>query len=457
MRESVSVLTEAVETCTSKTIAANGPSRLWRKMTGLERIFSTIHDREAGCGRVVFLARFSGPADEPAIERALSLVTQRCRHAFVRVVRGASGTYEFRLSPDHVLPPIQFQNVRHADHGCEVAIERGRETFPTGCEPSLRWVVLVSESDDSFQILGLAHHALFDAFSMALLLRRFLEVLGNPTVPDWDWPEPKLPRGRWSTAWKHYSISVPRTFRHERLKKQCLGLPRDKDQSGACVIHRWSAHETTALTRACREVGTTVTALLGVAGMQAVHSHSGHDASVVDLVIPVNLRRYLPDDVAEQTIGNVVIVKGLAVDFRKPVSLCEQSQIIATQLKDYLANQSPLRVYHSVNMLVPKRFELPARMPAIVSSNSMGRFEFPASRTGVQMLECGWFANGGTYMPVFSQSAATINHRLSITSYSVWIAPERVRILAAEVDRLLREFAGLPICEAATEPVAASS
>ncbi len=421
-------------------------------MTGLERIFCAIHSQADGCGRVVFLARFSGPFDQAAIEHALSNVTKQCEQAAVRVVRTEDGRFEFRIADDYRVPVIGFQSVKNVDHGSEVAIAVGREQFPPGEEPSLRWVVLRSEADDTFQIVGLAHHALFDAFSMALLLRRFLESLGNHTVPEWRWPMPPLPRGEWKTFWDHYKRSIPRSFKQRQLKRVCPKQPRDSDSTGACVIQRWTADETTALTNACRKAGTTVTALLGAAGTQTVHTRMDRDWPVVDLVIPVNLRRYLPDDVAEQSIGNLVVVRNFATDFRQPTGLAEEAVRIANQLKDYVAHQSPLRVYHSVNLVVPQRFKIPVNSPVMVSANSLGRFDFPTAPLGVRMLECGWFANGGTHMPVLSQSAATVEDRLSITSYSVWIAPSQLRLLALEVDRLLRQFAGLNSPPATRQP-----
>lgn len=425
------------------TAVAPSGSRLWRTSNGIERIFCAIHDQSAGCGRVVFLARFSGPRDEAAIEQALSTVSQRCQRAGLKIVQVKSGDYEFCIPDVPAMPPIAFRTVRNTDHGCEVAIEEGRQQFPTGSEPVLRWVVLVSETDDSFQIVGLAHHALFDAFSMALLLRRFLEVLGSKTIPEWEWPEPVLPRGQWSTFWKHLSRALPHTIQQECQKRSCQGLPRDEDGSGACIISRWTPEETDALTQACHEAESTVTAVLGVTGMQAVASKYGNEISLVDLVVPVNLRRYLPPAIAENTLGNVVVVKTFVANFRKPLPFVEQSRRIAAQLRDYVTYQTPLRGYHSINLIIPKRIKVPPQLPVCVSANSMGRFDFPESPSGVRMLECGWFANGGTNMPIFSQSAATIDHCLSITFYSVWLAPEHVRSLAAEVERQLREFAGL--------------
>jgi hypothetical protein len=51
-------------------------------------------------------------------------------------------------------------------------------------------------------------------------------------------------------------------------------------------------------------------------------------------------------------------------------------------------------------------------------------------------------------MPAYSQTAATIDGRLAVTSYSTWISAERVRRLAQRTDEILRRFAGLPMTKA---------
>lgn len=421
-----------------------GTTRLWRRSMGFERIFCTLHDEFSGCGRVVFICRFSGPRDKTAIEHALQIVTQSCPQARMRIERSESGVYEFRIPDEPLAPQIEFSCVRDADHGCEVAAERGRENLPHNCEPSLRWLVLCSDADESFQVVALAHHGLFDGFSIVILMRRFLEVLGNSSIPFWEWPEPKVPRGNWNTYIKNVSVAFWNILRSVQLKRAAHSVPQESQDLATFVVRRWTDEETASLIDACRETGTTVTSVLGVAGMMAVHTHYGDKVPVLELAFPLDLRRYFPSEIANQSVGLFVIPLSIFVDFRLQVDLHEKSRQIAAQMKDFVTSQCSLRLFHLVNLITPKRWKQRERLLASVSANSLGKIDMAASTTGVRLLECGWFANGGSNLPILQQSAATIDNCISITSYSTWLSPERVRLLSTEVDRRLREFAGLP-------------
>ncbi len=423
---------------------SSGSSRLWRRAVGIERLICALHDEVSGCGRVVSIARFSGPYDEQAIERVLRNVSQQCPHATMKINRLSSGEYEFRIPTVPLFPPIEMLEVRDAGHGCSLAVLRGRENFSRGHEPALRWIVLRCAVNSTFQLVGLAHHALFDAGSMAILIRRFLETLGSQSTHKWDWPPPGVPHGKWSTFRTHLSLTARYCREFHHLLRACKGPPQDVDSPGACVVSRWSAAETNGLIRACRGVRVTLTATLGIMGMVAFNEHYGSDMPVIDLDVPVNLRRYLLPECGDQAIGMFAMIAKFAVDFRRPVDIVAQSQRISQYLRACVASESLLRLYHLINLVVPNRIKLPrSPAPSCVSSNSLGIYEVPRSPSGVELLEWGWFANGGPYMAAFSQSAVTVNGCLSITSYSTWLSPQRVHELSSAVDRQLRTFAGL--------------
>ncbi len=427
----------------SVALTPTGKSRLWRRTLGFERLFCAFHD-QSGCGRAIFLARFTGPREESAIERALLTVTQHCPRAAVRVARTETADYELQISDPPVFAPVEFIRVRDADHGCEVAAELGSENFPPGVEPTLRWFVLLSDADESFQIVCLAHHALFDGFSLAILVRRFLEVLGSSSIPAWNWPEPKVPSGQWRTYLRHLSCFARFLGENIRLVRASKGLPRDHQVSGTGVIHRWTEAETEQLVAACRKSETTVTAALGIAGILAVYQHYENTVPAVDVEIPVNIRRYLDPKVANDALGLMIIALRFGCDFSQPVNFTDQVRRITKTLRECVETEIPLRIFHLMNRFIPKQVRPHAGTQACVSANSLGQFDMPESPSGVRLMECGWFGNGGPQMPGFSQSASTVDGRLSITSYSSWIAGDRVRAIAAEVDRRLREFAGLP-------------
>ena len=414
----------------------------WRAANGVERFFCSLHDQFNGCGRIVFLSRFSGPYDEPAIERALQRVTLACARARMQVVRLRSGSYEYQPREPFPAPHIEFHPVNDADQGALVAAELGNESFPAGSEPALRWTVLPAD-DGTFQVLALAHHALFDGASMAILIRRFLEALGSDTTPNWKWPEPALPGARWKTLRRHWTETIGHFSELMPVMRRCTTLPRDPDAAETCVIHRWTVSETMQLMAACRQAETTVTALLGITGLFAARAHYGEELPVVDLNLPVNLRRFFPPDVADDTLGLLIAVRGFAIDFQQPVSLREQSQRLARDLRTFVEHEGPLRLIRTANLLIPRRLNLQPGRPPCVSANSLGRITAEPSPSGVRWLECGWFGHGGSHMPAFSQAAAAINGSLTVTSYSNWIGSDHLRELAADVDARLRQFAGV--------------
>ncbi len=431
-------------------------STLWRRSRGIERFFCALSDQMEGCGRVIFISRFSGPAKLPEIERALQKVTNACPRARLIIRPLHSGDYEFRIPERPAPAPIEFRTVQDAAEGAMVAAELGQQPFPLGMEPVLRWVVLSSECDETFQIVGLASHGLFDGSSMTILLRRFLEVLDQPDCPAWNWPEPSIPGANWNTLFANFKGFVGHIRRSRPVLKICGGMPPDSDAAATAVVHRWTASDTTRLTEACHRAQTTLTAMLGAAGMFAVRAHYGDDVPGVDVVVPINLRRYLPADVAEHAVGMLVVWQSFAVDFRRPVSMNEEARNIATGLRRFVAGQGPLRFFHAVNLLAPRRLVMRPRGPTCVMTNSLGRLPTPVSPSGVRMLECGWFGNGGARMPAFSQSAATFDDCLAVTSYSSWIAGERTRDLADDVNQRLRRFAGLTAEPAILTPSAAA-
>lgn len=419
-------------------------SRLWREALGFERLFCAFHD-QSGCGRIVFIARCSGPRDVVAIEQALHAVTHQCPLAALCVRQAPSGRYEFHTPGTRPTPDMEFLVVRDADHGASVAAELARECPPRETEPVLRWKVLLSEADDTFQLVALAHHGLFDGFSIAVLVRRCLEVLGGSDVPEWIWPEPAVPQPNWRTFLKHVN-----TFSRYLLDGvQRIGkrhrIPCESGNQPTCVIRRWTEAETEHLVDACRDSGTTVTAVLGMAGTRAFHKRFGNEVPVVNVEIPINIRRYLPADLAPHSLGLMVVAMRFASNFNQPWDLTQQARGITKMLRDALDAEVPLRMFHSLNRWIPTRVKASARAnSACISANSLGQMDFPASPSGVRLMECGWFGNGGTHMPLYSQSAATIDHRLSITGYSAWLAPQKVRELALDVDQILRDFAGIP-------------
>lgn len=414
----------------------------WRAPNGVERFFCSLHDQFNGCGRIVFLSRFSGPYEEPAIQRALQRVTLACARARMQVVRLRSGSYEYQPREPFLAPDIEFHPVHDADQGALVAAELGSRSFPAGTEPALRWTVLPAD-DGTFQVLALAHHALFDGASMAILIRRFLEVLGSDTVPNWKWPEPAVPAASWKTLRRHWTETIRHFSELMPVMRRCQTLPHDSGAAETCVIHRWTAGETAQLMTACRQAETTVTALLGITGLFAARAHYGEDLPVVDLNLPVNLRRFFTPEVAEDTLGLLIAVRGFAIDFQRPVSLREQCQRLARDLRTFVEHEGPLRLIRTANLLIPRRLNLQPGRPPCVSANSLGRITAEPSPSGVRWLECGWFGHGGSHMPAFSQAAAAINGSLTVTSYSNWIGSEHLCELAADVDARLRDFAGV--------------
>jgi len=413
----------------------------------MERTFCTIHDECEGCGRVTCLVTCTGPCDTAAVERALRIVLEQCPRAAVQIQRLSSGDFEFRIPATPQFPVVEFLRVADRDAGYERAVELGRANG-NSADPVLRWVVLLSDSDESFQIVGVAHHGVFDAASLLVLIRRCLEVCGSSTVPDWEWPEVELPQPRRGTLLKLLGLIFRHAVTHfQKRYRHCRGLPRDFADKGACVVHRWNAAETETLINACRSSQTTVTAALGVAGATAVHDVYPELPPVVDIVIPTDTRRYHPADIGEQTVRMGVCGMVFVVDFRTAGNVGGRSRGISQALHQFVACEGPLRLVHLATRMARKRVKLLQTPPVCVSANSLGRISFPVSPAGIRVEECGWFANGGQHMPAYSQTAATIEGRLAVTSYSTWIAPDRVRRLAERTDEILRQFAGLPPSE----------
>lgn len=413
-----------------------------RHSQGLERLFCHYYDQLAGCGRVVFLARFSGPYDAAGVERALQIVTAACPNASLQVVRLPAGDYVFEPRERYEPPPISVYPVSDADEGAQLAAEIGAEAFAAGTEPSLHWAVLPAD-DGTFQIVGRAHHGLFDGASMAILIRRFLQVLGSESIPNWEWPEPEIPRARWRTAFQHWAFLWRHRTQILRSLRKTLTVRQELPKTETCVVHRWTQEETDRLIQACRQSQTTVTSLLGVVGAFSLKALYGEQLPVVSMTIPINLRRYLPTVIAEATIGMRISFIIDVIDFRQPVSLTEQSKQLAQGLQEFLQCEGPLRGHEVTNRFLPRKIQLKRTAPVGVSSNSLGRMEKTVSPSGVRWLEAGWFGHGGKAMPALSQTAATIDHRLAITSYSNWLSREHVQELAADVDARLRRFAGL--------------
>lgn len=417
-------------------------------INGMEQTFCAIHDQCGGCGRVACVVTLAGPYDRTAIERALRLVTEQCPRAGVQLHRQPSGLFEFRIPAAPRFPVIEFQSVADRDAGYQLAVDLGRANG-NSAEPVLRWVVLTSEAEDGFQIVGIAHHGAFDAASLLVLVRRFLEVCGSTTVPEWDWSEAELPQPSRGKFFRVLGLILRHAVTHYRLRnRHCRGLPREFADEGACVVQRWNPTETDALLNACRAAQTTVTAALGVAGATAVHDVYPELAPVVDVVIPTDTRRYLPAAAAERSVRMGVCGIVFVVDFRSAGDVGDRSRGISQTLHRFVESEGPLRLVHLATRMVRKQVKLLESPPVCVSANSLGRISFPVSPSGVRVVECGWFANGGPHMPAYSQTAATIDGRLAVTSYSTWISAERVRRLAQRTDEILRRFAGLPMTKA---------
>ncbi|OYW21442.1 MAG: hypothetical protein B7Z55_05800 [Planctomycetales bacterium 12-60-4] len=183
--------------------------------------------------------------------------------------------------------------------------------------------------------------------------------------------------------------------------------------------------------------------MLGVAGAMAVRDVYPELSPVVDVVFPIDARRYLPTATAQQTVQLLIASLTFAIDLRTDQGLIARSQAITSTLRDFIANEGPLRVLRLLNQFRFKQMLPRVKYPNCVIASSLGQLSLPASPSGVRVVECGWLANGGIHLPAFMQTSATIDGRFAVTSYSTWIAPHRLRALAERTDFRLREFAGL--------------
>lgn len=97
-----------------------------------------------------------------------------------------------RIPNSHLdyVPPIEVAQVPDAVHGWALPIHRGRENFRQTANPHCGGLCSCRRLTVVFRLSGWRITHVFDALSMSILIRRFLNVLGCGAIPKWDGLDP---------------------------------------------------------------------------------------------------------------------------------------------------------------------------------------------------------------------------------------------------------------------------
>jgi amino acid adenylation domain-containing protein len=127
---------------------------------------------DSGAYHIVLSYRIRGPVDEPAFRAAAQAVTDR--HPVLRTSFDLSHpSGPMQLVHSYVDVPIEFVDLRHLDPAVQAdrvahLVERERAIAFDLTRPGLFRLVVVTRSDDDYQLIFSHHHAILDGWSVSV-------------------------------------------------------------------------------------------------------------------------------------------------------------------------------------------------------------------------------------------------------------------------------------------------
>ncbi|CEL01875.1 hypothetical protein ASPCAL01451 [Aspergillus calidoustus] len=229
--------------------------------------------------------------------------------------------YFVRLPETDLSQPISFQHrtERLSDNELEYFLQDQHNTGFTPPGPYWRFIVSTDETDkNQFTAVFVYHHALGDGGSGKAFHRTFLQALRGaaslqPGEARQVVPSPKTALLPNLEAAHPRGLPVSLLYLSKVLFKEVV-FPRTDPKLWAGGEHQlplktrlrmvsFTAAQTSALVKACRENGTTVTCLIQTAFARALFPHIPEEFIRVSCSGAISSRSWLPESITEDSMG----------------------------------------------------------------------------------------------------------------------------------------------------------
>ena len=314
-----------------------------RRMTGTERRFLRMPN-----ANVVLALRVDGAVAHDALAGALSWVRQRHPLLGVRVQLGAQS--EGRFVSDNVPAiPVEKRPRASEDEWIAVIKQELARPFSPECGPLVRLLVL--EAPAAFDLIVTAHHAICDGRSLVYLARDLLDRLG--AGKDGAPPAPLRPVG--------IAEAMPASASGGFLPRLIIGLLNwrwrrktiafDQDQTLALHGRFWSANtpevehwaltpaQAEALATACRKEQVSVNEALYAAFLQAAGEVRGVSDSLRTVLVPIDLRDRLTQDVGHAVGHYASAIKAVLPALSPGASIWQTARDVRKTVREKLTDR----------------------------------------------------------------------------------------------------------------------
>ncbi len=409
---------------------------LRHRCTPAERIFCITNEHLGGQGNPCSVIRCRGRLDQARVLKALAGLQRR--HAKLRCrIENDKSQWPWFVEMDPLVPiPCEFREAQTETEIQHILFHGWSGQFPPDQGPLLKLVVVYTSDSDVTDVIGWFHHCIFDAGSVSLFFREFLQLYADPqacSTPAAGGFEAEIAGRRgllgdirwWSRLIWHRGIM--------RSIFPAVKLPDVSPVHESYIRKILSPERSQQLTKACRDRGASVTGALSAAGAIVLSRLYGWKKGRLAFQLPRNARPEFAPPIESDTLGVFATVYDVLVPLLPAETpFWDVARRHSEEITGQFEWKDPVRGLRLIKHVPIKALMKQDGHDTALVINNQGRVSFPQADGLPEVLDYYGHARNAT-IPCVTITTVTFNDRLALSLDSQFVDQQTVNQLFHEI------------------------